>query len=321
MSEKSPKRKFKLFDTQREGPGVLKNERKLGYDFYSYFVRLWRNLSKLMSVNLLYVVGNFPLFFALVAMTGRFNIASTSPTSPMFPVVHGAMLHSDSPAFLPLLALHGEQTEIAAFGTGAIILIALSFLVIFTFGIVNAGCAYVLRNIVSGDPVYPWSDFWHAVKRNWKQGLIFGIIDALAIFILSFDIVYFWHATGTLITNIMFYTTLVCCVLYFFMRYYIYIMMVTFDLSIFKLIKNALIFSLLGFGRNILALIGILLIGYINLMLFAYLPPLGIALPFIITIAIMCYTASFVAYYKIKDIMIDPYYEKNPVTESEEVTE
>ena len=248
MGDKAPKKKFKLFDTQREGPGVLKNERPLKYDLYSYFVRMWRNMSKLISVNLLYVVGNFPLFFAIIAMTGRFNIASTAPVEPMFPLVHGIMLHTDSPAMLPMLARFGEQREISALGPVAIVLLCLAALVIFTFGIVNTGTAYVLRNIVSGEPVYPWSDFWYAVKRNWKQGLIFGIIDCLAIFILYFDMSFFWQTTGSIATNMMFYTTLVCCVIYFFMRFYIYIMMVTFDLSIFKLIKNGVIQKLRDAG-------------------------------------------------------------------------
>ena len=310
MGDMSPKKKFKLFDSQREGPGVLKTDRKLKYDFYSYFVRMWRNLSKLVSVNLLYVVGNFPLFFALIAMTGRFNISSTAPANPLFSILHGVSLHGEDPALLPLMAAFGEQTEISALGTAALDIYALSLLVIFTFGIVNAGTAYVLRNIVSGDPVYPWSDFWYAVKRNWKQGLIFGIIDALAIFILYFDMSFFWQTTGTLAQNIMFYTTLVCCFVYFFMRYYIYIMMVTFDLTIFKLIKNGMIFAILGFGRNVLALIGIVIIAYLNFVIFIYFPGLGLALPLLITLSLICYTASFVAYYKIKDIMIDPYYEK-----------
>ena len=316
MADNAPKKKFKLFDTQREGPGVLKNERPLKYDFYSYFVRMWRNMSKLISVNLLYVVGNFPLFFAIIAMTGRFNISSTAPVEPMFPLVHGIMLHSESPALIPLLARFGEQREISALGPWAIVLLALSALVIFTFGIVNAGNAYVLRNIVSGEPVYPWSDFWYAVKRNWKQGLIFGIIDCVAIFVLAFDMSFFWQTTGSLVTNIMFYTTLVCCVLYFFMRFYIYIMMVTFDLSIPKLIKNGVIFSILAFGRNLLAFFAIIAIAYLNITLIYMFPALGLALPFIITVAILCYTATFVAYYKIKDIMIDPYYEKKHIEEN-----
>ncbi|MBQ5649167.1 MAG: DUF624 domain-containing protein [Clostridia bacterium] len=313
MSDKAPKKKFKLFDTQREGPGVLKNERPLKYDFYSYFVRMWRNMSKLISVNLLYVVGNFPLFFAIVAMTGRFNISSTAPVDPMFPLVHGVMLHSDSPALLPLLARFGEQREISALGPVALVLLALSALVVFTFGIVNTGTAYVLRNIISGEPVYPWSDFWYAVTRNWKQGLIFGIIDAVVIFILAYDMSFFWQTTGSIVTNMMFYTTLVCCIIYFFMRYYIYVMMVTFDLSIFKLIKNGVIFSVLAFGRNILALIGIIFIAYLNITLIYMFPALGLALPFIITVSILAYTATFVAYYKIKDVMIDPYYEKKEI--------
>lgn len=306
----SPKKKFKLFDTQREGKGVLKTDRKLGYDFYSYFVRLWRNLSKLVSVNLILVVGNFPLLFALIAMTGRFNITSTAPTTLADPLLNGIMLHTESPALMPLYGIYGIRTEISAFGVGTYILLALSALVIFTFGVVNAGCAYVMRNLVSGEGVFPWSDFLYAVKRNWKQGMLYGIIDALLLGVLSYDLYWFSHNLGTLSINIMFYTSLVCLILYLFMRYYLYIMMVTFDLSLFKLFKNALIFSILAFGRNLLAMLGILIVLYLNFLIFVFLPPLGIALPFLITLAILLYTQTFVAYYKIKDVMIDPYYEK-----------
>ena len=41
------------------------------------------------------------------------------------------------------------------------------------------------------------------------------------------------------------------------MRFYIYNLLITFDIKIFKLIKNSLIFSALGIGRNLLALFGI----------------------------------------------------------------
>ena len=87
-------------------------------------------------------------------------------------------------------------------------------------------------------------------------------------------------------------------------------MMVTFDLSIFKLFKNSMIFAFLGFKRNFLALLGIGFVVFINLLLFStpILMGLGIALPFVLTLGICTYIAAYAAWPKIKQIMIDPYY-------------
>lgn len=311
MAEK----KFKLFDSQREGKGVEKGGRKLGYDLYSFFVRMGRNMGKLFSINLLYVVGNFPLFFALIGFAGYFNIKSTTPADPVFPLLHGMMTIEDSPALAALFGVHGGQSELSSLGTGSIIMFALSLLAIFTFGPVNAGCAHLLRDIVSGEPVFVMEDFISTVKKNIRQALPFGIIDLAIWAILIFDLRYFSRVLGTIAMNMMFYATLLCAILYFMMRYYIYMIMVTFDLTLFKIFKNSLIFSILALGRNLLALLGIAVIGFINVMLAFYIPGLGIALPFLITIALMCYTASFPAYYKIKNVMIDPYYEKKKTAE------
>ena len=87
--------------------------------------------------------------------------------------------------------------------------------------------------------------------------------------------------------------------------------MITFDLSIYKILKNSLIFALLGFKRNFLALVGILALIVVNYGFFMWLGgilmPLGIAMPFIILFSAGSYIASFASYFKIKEIMIDPY--------------
>ena len=56
----------------------------------------------------------------------------------------------------------------------------------------------------------------------------------------------------------MFWSTVILFVLYFVMRYYMYVQMVTFKLKIFKIFKNSLIFALIGIKRNVVAFLGIL---------------------------------------------------------------
>lgn len=100
------------------------------------------------------------------------------------------------------------------------------------------------------------------------------------------------------------------------MRYYIYVQMVTFKLSVFKIIKNSMIFALLGIKRNIVALLGIIL-GIFLEILFLFgsggiLVPFAVAAPLALMFSSFAYMKVYAAYYKIKDIMIDPYLAAHP---------
>ena len=87
--------------------------------------------------------------------------------------------------------------------------------------------------------------------------------------------------------------------------------MVTFDLPIKKLLKNALIFAVVGFKRNICAFIGIALVIIINFMIAVLYVPIGIVLPLIFTISLCSFMAAYAAWPKIKEIMINPYEDEN----------
>ena len=69
--EDPPKRRrFRLFDSQREGKGVTKEDARITPDLSGFFRSLRRNFSKLLSVNLFTVIGNIPILFALLALSG-----------------------------------------------------------------------------------------------------------------------------------------------------------------------------------------------------------------------------------------------------------
>ena len=93
---------------------------------------------------------------------------------------------------------------------------------------------------------------------------------------------------------------------YLMMRNYFYLLLITFDLSIWKIIKNSLIFTLLGFKRNIVAFIGMLLVVGLEILIFGIFIPLGIIFPFIFLFSLPMFFGVFAAYPKIKEIMIDP---------------
>lgn len=315
--EKPKKKRFKLFDTQREGKGVSKEEAVITPDLKGFFKSFSRNFNKLLSVNILMVVGNFPILFALLGMSGMFKTQYFAPASTFFANLRGIMLHESaySPATMALFGIEGIQIENSATTPISNALLILSLLVFFTFGFVNVGTTYIIRNLIKGEPVFIWADFKYAIKRNKKQGFFFGIIDLLVLVLIPFNIFTLLSDLSSMLSSIVFWLNVVFGILYIFMRFYIYMQMITFDLSLYKILKNSLIFSLIGFKRNIMALLGIICLVFIEVALLfglgGILLPIGLALPLVALFACGSYMAGFASYFKIKQIMIDPYQVEN----------
>ncbi len=315
---KKENKRLRLFDITRDGKGLSKNTPDKIGGLKRFFISYKDNFGKITSTNIFMVLGNFPLIFLIATLSGLTKAEATMPSFDVFQNLSGYFANSTPSAHsMSLFAQEGLQSVIDKPTTLTYVFYALAALTLFTFGFVNVGTAYILRNIAKGEPVFVWSDFWYAVNRNWKQALPFGMIDA-GINMLLIGNVYsmFIASRGDFFTNTMFWCNVVLFVLYFVMRYYIYVQMVTFNLSVFKILKNSLIFSLLGFKRNLVAFLGILVAILLELMLVigagGLLLPLGISLPFLILFSSLAYMKVYAAYFKIKEIMIDPYLAEHP---------
>lgn len=322
--------KFKLFSYNPPKKGVSKQDERASVqtDFVGFFYMLGRKFWNISNLNL--IVGLYIVFVAA-----------------------GIWLLSGIPwAFYTFFAI-------------AVIL----------FGLISSASTYIIRGYVRGDPVYILSDFKYALKQNWKQGIILGIIDFLVIFLLIFDI-FFWmgpielpalpvtvteegfnqviydgtddysvlentpssvageetsadpttsidtaaneadEAPQSFLRSVSFYGCIFLLIIYFMMRNYIYIILVTFKLSLFKVLKNSFIFAFVGLKRNIMAFIGIILVCFINYTVFIYLPIVGAVLPLIITPCICSFIGAYASYPVIKKYMITPFYNDEEVSES-----
>lgn len=315
---KKDNKRLRLFDITRDGKGLSKNSSENPGGMKRFFRSYKDNFGKITSLNIFMVIGNFPLIFLIITLAGITKAEGLLPSFDVFQNLAGYFFNSQPSAHsMSIFAHEGLQSVILKPTTTTYIFYALAALTIFTFGIVNVGTAYILRNIAKGEPVFLWSDFWYAVKRNWKQALPFGMIDAGINMLLIWNIYsMFISDRGSYFTNTMFWCNVVLFILYFVMRYYIYIQMVTFNLTVFKILKNSLIFSLLGFKRNAVALLGIVLGVFIELMCVigagGILLPFGIALPFLLLFSSFAYMKIYAAYFKVKEIMIDPYLAEHP---------
>lgn len=327
-TEPKKKKRFRLFDSQREGKGVSKDEKPITPDLGGFFRSFKRNFSSLLRVNLFMVIGNFPILFAILGLSGLFKIPYMTPLSNLFPNLRSLMLldPSRSPATMALYGVFGGQIENTALTPMSYVMFGLSALTFLTFGFVCVGTTYILRSLVRGEPVFMWADFFYAIKRNKKQAFFFGMLDLLLLLLIPFNFTVLSEMTGGgLMIGIIFWLTVVFAVIYFFMRFYIYLQMITFDLSIGKILKNSFIFSLLGFKRNILALLGMILLFFLDFILLfglgGILLPLGIAAPLVIIFSAASYMAVFAAWYKIKDLMIPEGADQPPEDGAEEPSE
>lgn len=279
-----------------------------------FFRLLRRRFWQLITVNLMML----PMILPILIGVFIYISMKTTPTAndPCFPQLFGAGLISTSTDTSFLLDLFGAQALIPAYhNTASYVGIGIcAAVLILTFGWQNIGATYILRGIVRGDPVFPFSDYVYAVKRNWKQGFFLGLIDAAILFFLGFDFLFFYNQTGSFKMDVMYFAIFALIIIYFFMRFYVYLLQITFDLSIRKIFKNALIFSMLGIKRNLMGLIGITSLTAIAIALIAlFAAMLGgniaipLILPFLYYLAFTAFMAAYAAYPIIDRYMIAPY--------------
>ncbi len=323
MAKNNGKKKVTLYDLFHKDPlsgkGVSKND-KLERNFKNFFKIAWGHMSHIVSVNLLFIFGNFPLIFLLLGFSQTFNDSISSPASSVFPVLFGGMQGGMDPISSALYGVHGVQGVMSINTTATTVMYCLGALIVFTYGIVNVGTTYILRNLIKGEPIFLIHDFFYAIKRNFKQGMIMGFIDVLITVVLAYDAMLSF-ANMAVFPKFLFFAFIMLTIVWFIMRFYIYNVLITFDLSTFKIIKNAFIFSALGLKRNIVAVLGIavaVLIDYYCLML---LPPLGILLPIIFLYGFCAYIGSYAAWPKIKAVMVDPYYQAHPEENPDNIQE
>lgn len=293
----------------KDGKGVYEVESRkptLGFFFKLYF----RKFTQLLQLNLLMLVMVIPL----IAILFIYLMGDKTPTvtDPVYTPLIGIATSSPMPKLFNTLDLSSIQMEVPVFSqTSIIVIIALLVFMAITWGWQSVGSAYVLRGLFRGDPVFVFSDYFYGIKRNFKQAFFLGLIDFVITAVLIVDFSYFSNMTGSFAMDFMYYATIAMLIIWIMMRFYIYNLLVTFELKNFKIIKNSFIFSMLGIKRNFMALLGIVLLIVLHVLLIFVLLPIGISiplvLPFVYIISTFGFMATYAAFPVIQKYMIDPY--------------
>ena len=314
---------FKGLDIARDGKGVDEYEDKTP-NLKFFFKLLWRRKDKIFTVNILMLLMAIPI----IACFFIYILAKTYPTqtSVSFAPLFGADVISSSPVSDLFLTLNSSMSSTLIHGSPVYIIIPIILVILFVvWGWLNVGTIYVLRGVVRHDGVFAWSDFFYGIKRNLKQGLFMGMIDFAIIGILLFDFFALYGQTATYFEYFMFFGAFALGVLYLIMRPYLYLMLITFELNIRKLFKNALIFSALGIKRNFMMLLGnVLVIGLTAFLMLLLLPSgLGIMiiLPFFYLFGLCAFISVYSAYPIIQRYMIDPYSDESEDAQADEASD
>ena len=132
----------------------------------------------------------------------------------------------------------------------------LLILSVLLYGPVTMGLTYVFRNFAREE--HAWgSDLWSRAWSNAKQGLIFGILDLLLVWLflngMFGTVAAAGKTAGYTLSVILSVISGVALVIWLFMRHYTYLIAVTVNLNVIHILKNAWLFVVLGFGRNVIS--------------------------------------------------------------------
>ena len=135
----------------------------------------------------------------------------------------------------------------------------------------STGTSYILRNWARDQHTFTMSDFWDAVKSNWKSGLLLGFINGLSLLLTYIAYAYygmmainggmFWYVPQMLVV--------ILCAIWWMANMLITPMMVTYDMSFRTLARNGIIMTL---GRLPWALLIWVLSLAIPLVIALYVP-------------------------------------------------
>lgn len=182
------------------GPGVSKNpDDKL--PVFKFFGVYFSHFSRLIMLNFIYIVAFLP--FAAIMLVEHYFGNNT--------LVYYIIFYA---AFILL--------------GGAI------------YGPATCGFTKIVRNISCERPIFLWHDFWKAYKSNFKQGAVMGMIDMafIAAMAAAFPL-YYSMASQSSVFYIPFLICLVCSVIFVMMHFYIYLLIVSTNLSLWKILKNS----------------------------------------------------------------------------------
>jgi uncharacterized membrane protein YesL len=190
-----------------------------------------------------------------------------------------------------------------------------------TGGLAQAGLTFVTRNYCREKHVFLPSDFFDTIKKNWKQALVMGLVELAVGALMLFNLYFYWINLAavknvSLMLILMIALNLCIVILYCFMRYYIYLQIITFRMTLKQVIKNSFLLAVVGLKQNLL-ISGVLILLYAVAVLLFFINPLIGATVMLLAHAFVfpafrSFLIQFTVFPVVKKAIIDPYYKAHP---------
>lgn len=206
------------------------------------------------------------------------------------------------------------------------VLYALMYLVLIPSGLGSVGMTHIARNMARDKHSFGLSDFFETIKKNWKQALITGIINVIvtSLVILSGLLYYFSFqdsfggVIGIIGAGLMLSLLFVISV----MKYYVWLLIITFKMPLGKIFKNSFFFVFINLKNNILVgicsilwyavAVGVPLLFWGNPQIFLFIAVFLAILTLLFYPGFKHLLIQFCVFSCVRKMMIDPYYEQHP---------
>ncbi len=299
----------------KSGKGITKKQvefdKKLGFGFFFKLMKM--RLGKLSASNLIFALCNIFFFVALFGLSGTMDDYTTTAADPLYAQISAIAKNDNGPAVATLYSAFCASASRRVFSTISKVFMYSAIMLVFTFGLSTIGLVYNMRNVCTGEHVYTWYDFFYAIKRNFKQGIIISVLDAVIIVMLIYDIIIYSASSSASFVNLFFfYAIIAITAIYYVMRFYIYLQLVTCKMSIGKMIKNSFLLTALGIKRNFVGILALIAVAIAYVYIYVLLPQAAIILFCMFMFSLLTYIGVYCAYPVLKKYVIDPYYEQHP---------
>ena len=184
---------------------------------------------------------------------------------------------------------------------------------VFTIGPATAAITKICRNYSQERPASVWSDFWQAFKSNFKQGLVFGLLNTVLTVIFAVGIPFYmaWAKEMPLMYAPLFISFAFMIVMIM-MNFYSFIMISSTNLTVKQIFKNSLILIYLGLKKSLICLFVYVILMSASVLFFPISLMVVIFIPFTLISFINC----SLCYPVVRKYIIQPYYdqlgEENP---------
>lgn len=206
---------------EAEGPGVPKDEpRKPGI---TRFFILWkRKFWNIVSANMCYILFSIPAF-AVNWLIG----------------------------FYLICFMYQKEEAVPAGAWLSIISFALTLTVFTGSGPASMGMNYILRNYAREKNSWVWSDFREKWKENFKQGMLVYIVNMLVLAICLFGILFYSVNGQSFVFTIGKWVLIFCLAIAAMMQPFINMIVVSFNMPLKKIYKNAFLLFLIKLPQNL----------------------------------------------------------------------